>query len=162
MNMIADAPTWILWLLALLMLAAAIEDAVRMRISNFISGAVMLLAVATAAIVGIEVSIWQNLLVFILLLAAGTWLFSTGKFGGGDVKLLAAAGLWANLLSSVSLLATVFISGGVLAFVVLGSRVVAPTALKSRMIVLQPGSGIPYGIAIAIGTVITIAVERLR
>ena len=162
MNLLADAPAEILWLLALLMLAAGIEDAVRMRISNLLSAAVLLLAVAAAAIVGIEAGVWQNLLVFTLLLALGTWLFSTGKFGGGDVKMLAATGLWVDFLGAVGLLAAVFIAGGVLAFLVIGSRLIAPAALKSRVIVLRPGSGIPYGIAIAVGTLITIAAERLR
>lgn len=162
MNLIAESPAILLWLFGLLLFAGAIEDAVRMRISNLISGAVLLLGIVAAIAVGLELRMWQNLIVFGTLLAAGIVLFSAGKFGGGDVKLLAATGLWVDLEGAVRTFAAVFIAGGVLAFLVIGSRLIAPEAMASRVIVLRPKSGIPYGIAIALGTMITIAVERLR
>lgn len=162
MNLISESPAAILWLLGALLLAGAAEDAARLRISNLISLGILLLAVVAAVLVGLEPGLWENLAVFAALLAFGTWLFSTGKFGGGDVKLLAVTGLWVDLLGSLRLLSAVFIAGGVLAFVILGSRVLASDAAKERIAVLKPRAGIPYGIAIAAGTLITIAVERLR
>lgn len=162
MNLIEQSPPAFLWLLGLLLLAGAAEDAVRMRISNLISGAVLLLGIAAAVAIGPDFDLWENLLVFAALLGAGTALFATGKFGGGDVKLLAATGLWVDLLGSLGLLATIFIAGGVLAFLIIGSRMIVSEALRSRVMVLRPNAGIPYGIAIAAGTLIVIAAERLR
>lgn len=162
MNLFAESPAAILWLLGALLLAGAAEDAARLRISNMISLAILLLAVVAAFVVGLETGVWKNLAVFAGLLAVGTWLFSTGKFGGGDVKLLAVTGLWTDLWGSIRLLSAVFIAGGILAFIVLGSRVAASERLKGKVAVLKPGAGIPYGIAIAAGALITIAVERLR
>jgi len=44
MNLAAEAPTWLLLVLALLLAAAAVEDAVRLRISN-LTCALILIAV---------------------------------------------------------------------------------------------------------------------
>ena len=161
MNLVAEAPSLLIGLLALLLLAGAVEDAVRLRISNLISLAILLLAAAAAVASGIELAIWQNLLLFAALLALGTVLFSTGKFGGGDVKLLAVTGLWFDLMGALGMLAAVFIAGGALALLIIGARAVAPERLSRRTAVLRPGSGIPYGVAIAAGTLITIGLERL-
>lgn len=161
MNLVADAPGLVVALLALLLLAGAVEDAARMRISNLTSLAILLLAVAGAFASGIEPAAWQNLLVFAALLGLGTLLFSTGKFGGGDVKLLAATGLWFDFMGALGMLAAVFIAGGVLALLIIAGRAFAPDGLRSRTAVLRPGSGIPYGVAIAAGTLVTIALERL-
>ena len=51
-------------------------------------------AVVAAVMAGPELALWQNLVVFLALLAVGTPMFAAGKLGGGDVKLLAAVGLW--------------------------------------------------------------------
>lgn len=161
MNLVAEAPSILVGLLAALLLAGAAEDAVRMRISNLVSLGILVLAVASAFAAGVEADIWQNLLVFVSLLGLGTLLFSTGKFGGGDVKLLAATALWFDLLGALRMLSAVFIAGGVLALLIIGSRTIAPASIRSRTAVLQPGSGIPYGLAIAAGTLITVAIERL-
>lgn len=161
MNLVAEAPPVLVGLFALFLLAGAVEDAVRLRISNLICLAILLLAVAAAVASGIELAIWQNLLVFAALLSLGTVLFSTGKFGGGDVKLLAVTGLWFDLTGALGMLAAVFIAGGVLALLIIGGRALAPESLGRRVAVLKPGSGIPYGVAIAVGTLITIGLERL-
>ena len=161
MNLIDQAPTLVVGLFALLLAAAAIEDAVRLRISNLISAAILVLAVVAAVVVGPQVQLWQNLVVFAVLLALGTLLFSTGKFGGGDVKLLAVTGLWVDFVGALWLLSTIFIAGGLLAVVILTSRMVAPESLKKRVDVLRPGAGIPYGIAIAIGALLRIGFAKL-
>lgn len=161
MNLVAEAPSVLVALLALLLLAGAVEDAARLRISNLISLAILLLAVASAVASGIQLALWQNLLVFAALLALGTVLFSTGKFGGGDVKLLAVTALWFDLMGALGMLAAVFIAGGALAVLTIGARAIAPERLRRRTAVLKPGSGIPYGVAIAAGTLITVGLERL-
>lgn len=160
MNLLASSPQWLAVTLAILLAAAAIQDAVRLKISNLISLAVFAAAVVAMAVVGVETSVWQNGLVFAVLLAGGTLLFSTGKMGGGDVKLLAAVGLWCDLGAALTLLPAVFISGGLLALAILLGRVIAPAGAAERVAILKPGSGIPYGIAIAAGALITLALSQ--
>lgn len=160
MNLFESAPAWLAWILVILLVAAAAEDAVRLRISNFLCLGVIVAALAAMAIAGFETSLWQNALVFAALLAGGTMLFGRGMFGGGDVKLLAALGLWCDLEATLVMLSGVFISGGILALVVLAARMLAPAAAAGRMVFLQPGGGIPYGVAIAAGGILALALIR--
>lgn len=160
MNLFESAPLWLAWALAALLVAAAAEDAVRLRISNILCLAVLAAAVAAMAIGGFEISLWQNALVFAALLAGGTFLFGRGLFGGGDVKLLAALGLWCNLSAAVAMLSGVFISGGILAVIILAARTFAPAAAATRIVILKPRGGIPYGVAIAAGGLLSLALQR--
>ena len=160
MNLLASAPVWLAWCLAILLIAAAAEDAARLKISNFLSVGVIAGAVVAMALAGLEMSLWQNALVFALLLAGGTLLFAKGKMGGGDVKLIAALGLWCDLDAAVTMVASVFIAGGVLALLVLGMRRFAPVGASARAVVLKAGGGIPYGVAIAAGGLIALAMHR--
>ena len=160
MNLFATAPDILLWLLAAVLVAAAIQDAVQLKISNLIVLAALLLAVAAALAAGLEIAVWQNLAVFALVLAVGTLLFSRGILGGGDVKLLAAVALWTDFADAVRLIASIFIFGGVLALVIVFGRAVAPASLSARVAVLKPRAGIPYGIAIAAGTLFMITVSK--
>lgn len=160
MNLFATAPDMILWLLIAAVLAAAIQDAIQLRISNLITIAVLILAVVAALSAGIEVAVWQNLLVFAAALAIGTVLFSRGVLGGGDVKLLAAAMLWTDLNGAIRLIASIFIFGGLLALIIVLLRTMAPAKLSSRVSVLKPRAGIPYAIAIALGTVFMVVVSK--
>lgn len=161
MNLIAEAPALLVALLALLLVAGAVQDSVQLRISNLIPLAILLLAAAAAVAAGPTLGLWQNLALVAVLLGLGSMLFATGKFGGGDVKLLAVTALWVDLGGALNLLSMVFIAGGVLALIVLGSRMVAPERLRDQIAVLRSGSGIPYGVAIAIGALGMIGFERL-
>lgn len=161
MNLAAEAPQWLALLLTLLLVAAAAEDAVRLRISNVTVLLVIGGAIAAAIVAGPEFRLWQNLAVFAGVLAAGTPLFAAGKLGGGDVKLFAAAGLWFDLLGAAGLLLAVALSGGVLALLILLARMPNwSEGARRRVVVLRPGGGIPYGVAIAAGTLITMALQR--
>ena len=157
MNLFELAPLWLVGVLAALLLVAAAEDALRLKISNLTVLGVIAAAVVAAVVVGPSLALWQNLLVFALVLAGGTLLFATGKVGGGDVKLLAAVGLWVDLERAVILVAGVFIAGGLLALAVL-----LPRLFRRR----QKGSlrasskNIPYAVAIAVGALLVIAYER--
>lgn len=152
MNLFATAPDIVLWLLAALLVAAAIQDAVQLKISNFLSAGVLLLAIVAAAVSGIELAIWQNLAVFVITLAVGTMMFSRGMLGGGDVKLLAAVMLWADFGTAIRLVASIFIFGGILALIIIFGRSAVPKSLIEKVAVLRPKAGIPYGIAITFGT----------
>ncbi len=160
MNLLALAPLWLASCLASLLVAAAAEDAARLKISNFLCIGVLAGAIVAMAVAGFEPSLWQNGLVFAALLAGGTLLFARGKMGGGDVKLMATLGLWCDFDAAVTMVAGVFISGGVLALLVLGIRRFAPVGASARAVVLKPGGGIPYGVAIAAGGLIALALLR--
>lgn len=160
MNLLASAPFWLAMILAALLVAAAAEDAIRLRISNILCLAVFAGAFVAMAVTGPETSLWQNALVFAVLLAIGTLLFGKGWMGGGDVKLMAALGLWCDFGAAVTMLTSVLLSGGVLALIILGARTLAPAGAGGRVVVLKPGGGIPYGVAIAAGGLIVLALSR--
>src|SRR5687767_13711946 len=100
------------------------------------------------ALAGFECGLRLNALLLAVLIGAGTVAFGKGWMGGGDVKLMAAVGLWCHLNAALTLISGIFISGGVLAWIVLGARSFAPAAASVRSVVLKPGGGIPYGVAI--------------
>ena len=130
-----------------------------MRISNAFPLLVIAGAVVAATLVGTTLAVWQNLLLFAALLAVGTLLFGSGMLGRGDVKLLAACGLWFNLSSGWKMLVVVAIPGGLIAILLISIRpaIGKPTA---SWIVLRPRGGIPYSIAIALGTATLAALLR--
>jgi prepilin peptidase CpaA len=79
---------------------------------------------------------------------AGALLFSRGLMGGGDVKLLTAATLWAGPALTPELLIVTAVLGGLLALALFAPPALravfapAPTAAAMRM-------PVPYGVAIA-------------
>jgi prepilin peptidase CpaA len=149
MNLLAMAPTWLLGLLAAALVIAAIEDAVRLRISHLSVAGVLIAGLIAMGLQGFPLALWQNWVVFAAILAIGTPLFAAGKVGGGDVKLLAAVGLWVDLRTSVWLIAAVFLAGGVLAIIFLTARLFRSRQREGKE---KIGSkGIPYGLAIVVG-----------
>jgi prepilin peptidase CpaA len=161
LNLVAGAPQWLIIVLAILLVAAAAEDAAKLKISNLLVLAVLLGGVVSAVLSGPRFEIWQNLALFALFIAIGIPLFATGKLGGGDVKLLAAVGFWYDFQSALGLLLAVVIAGGILALVMVTLRMVRwSEKARERIIVLQPRKGIPYAIAIAAGALMTIVAQR--
>lgn len=160
MNLLAMSPSWVVGLLIFLLAAAALQDAVQLRISNVTTAAIFVLALFSAAVVGFEIRLWQNAVMFAAVLAIGIPLFSGNILGGGDVKLFAAVALWSDLRGAPMLIAAILICGGILALVILFLRVVVPDRISRRVATLRPRAGIPYGIAIGIGTMIATALYR--
>jgi len=152
LNLPVLAPDWAVYILLGLLALAALQDAVMLKISNYIVLAVLALGLVAIVLAGPRVDLWENGLVFVLALAIGTFLFGRGLLGGGDVKLFAATGLWFDLGGALWLLISVAIAGGVLAILIVLLRV-APwgEGVRRRIRLLQPKGGIPYGIAIAAG-----------
>lgn len=158
MNLFQSAPTILLIVLGVALVAAAVEDVVRLRISNITVAIVLFSAVIAALMRGVEPSAWENIVVFVGLLAVGTVMFGAGWLGGGDVKLLAAAGLWADFERAVILVAAVFLFGGIVAICLLASRVFFRRAGGGTM--KERSKQIPYGVAIALGALFTIALQQ--
>ena len=154
MTLIASAPGWLTAILFLLLLLAALEDLWRLQIEDWLSGGVALGALLGVAIDGPAVALWQNLLLFALVLGIGTLLFARGWMGGGDVKLLAACALWFDLGQGWKMLVAVAIAGGLESLLVMLLRLLPwPEPLRRRIAWLQRGEALPYGVAIAAGMV---------
>lgn len=147
MNLLHDAPLWAKILLAAVLLAAAAQDVAQRKISNYLCLGVILAALVAIVALGPTLALWQNVLLFAILLALGIPLFATGWLGGGDVKLFAALGLWASFATILPLVATILIAGGVLA---LGSILIRGKRA------LRQSKGIPYGVAIAVGAALVL------
>jgi len=151
-NLITGSPLWLMIVLLAAIVAAAIEDAMRFRISNVTCLVVLLAAVVAMGAHGFPLSLWQNALVFVAVLALGTPLFAAGKMGGGDVKLLACLGLWVNFGAAVWLLVATLVAGGVLALGFIAAR-----PLRAGNAGKPVSRNIPYGLAIAAGACLTFA-----
>jgi prepilin peptidase CpaA len=92
--------------------------------------------------------------VLVAILVVGTAAFSAGWLGGGDVKLFAAAGLWFDLRSAVWFVAFTFLAGGVVAVGYMLSRPFRRHAKGMK------STRIPYGIAIALGALAMVVLDR--
>jgi prepilin peptidase CpaA len=152
MRLLVTAPDWLAAILLLLLIVAAIQDAWRLRISDWLSGLIAIGAFVALAVDGPVAGLWQNFLLFAGVLAAGTFAFSRGWMGGGDIKLLAASSLWFNLSDGWKLLAAIALAGGIETLVIMILRRLPwSDGLRGRALLLQRGGPIPYGIAIALG-----------
>ena len=155
------APAWLAGLFFLILGIAAAEDGWRLRVSNLIVAAVAATGIAAIVIAGLGWNAWQPLLLAALILAVGTPMFGAGWLGGGDVKLLAASGLWFSLSGGWRMLVAVAVAGGVLALLILTLRLLPwSDRAKSHVVVLRPRGGIPYGIAIAMGVAAMLMIAR--
>lgn len=161
MNLVILSPVWLAWVFAGLLTAAAIEDAIRLRISNLIVLCVLVAAIVAMFVAGPGIALWQNFAVLLALLIIGTPLFAAGKMGGGDVKLLAATGLWFDVRGALMMIASVLIAGGILALIIIIVRLFGwSDASRSRIHLLKRGGGIPYGVAISAGALIAATALR--
>lgn len=146
--------------LSAFLLAAAANDIVRYEIPNglclALAGAFAPLAYA-AGLSPPEVGV--HYAVGFALLILGFGLFQLGAFGGGDAKLIAAAGVWFGLPGLSPFLLALAIAGGVLAAAALIARRAASPAPHRPPVVnrfLEPTRGVPYAVAIAAGALIAL------
>ena len=137
-------------LYCLLLAAAAIEDAARLRISNLTNVALLLVGVAALA-VNFGADWWQHPLSFLIALAIGVGLYALGWIGGGDAKLIAAAAFVFDLGGLLRFLVAVAMVGGLLAILFLAVALFRPRGEHGRK-----RANLPYGIAIAIGAIATL------
>jgi prepilin peptidase CpaA len=153
-----------LFVLTAALIAAALSDAATYLIPNRYSAVIVLAFFVYAIGKPIAFSL-HGLAVGGLLLVVGAALFARGMLGGGDVKLLAATGLWAGFDQIVLLLFSSAVAGGVLAL--------AQLSPIGRLLPARPGGGpvgsdlrsklrqpMPFGVAVALGG-ICVALARL-
>ena len=157
MNLIVGSPVWLIALVTVAVLAAAIEDIVRLRISNITCAIILATALVAMSLHHFPIALWQNAVSFLLLLALGTFAFGRGWMGGGDVKFLSSIGLWFGFHDALWFLASVFIVGGFVTIIYVCARYIL------RREGLGRGEGkatrIPYGVAIAIGSIIVFGTQ---
>jgi prepilin peptidase CpaA len=116
--------------------------------------------VALAPLAGFTAAeIGANFIVALVVLLAMFIAFSLGWIGGGDAKLTSAVTLWVGAQHTLDFLAYTAVFGGVLSFIILQFRsIVLPyQLLRMSWIIRLHGSntGVPYGVAIALGGIIS-------
>jgi prepilin peptidase CpaA len=139
-----------------LMAFAAASDLLTMTISNRVS----LALVAAFLVVGIAGGLGLSEMLLhagagVTVLAVAFGCFSMGWVGGGDAKIAAAAALWFGFADLMNYLVHASLFGGALTLLLLQFRQwPLPYALAGQDWLLRlhaKESGIPYGIALALG-----------
>src|ERR1700686_2578616 len=139
-----------------LMAFAAASDLFTMTISNRVSLALVagFLALALISDMGLT-DILSHLGAGALVLAVAFSCFAMGWVGGGDAKVAAAAALWFGFGHLLNYLLYASLFGGALTILLLQMRQwPLPYALTGQTWLLRlhaKESGIPYGIALALG-----------
>lgn len=139
-----------------LVVLAGFEDAWRLRISNWLSIALVALFGVAAYLSPGPVDWTDHLLAALLMFAIGAVFFARGWFGGGDVKLLTAVALWCGLGDLPLMLLFTVLAGGLLTIGLFMLRGALPRPEKgtTRHHLLRRRGPIPYGIAISIGALL--------
>ena len=142
-----------------LMAFAAASDLFTMTISNRVSLALTAGYLALAFASGTApFDILMHLAAGATVLVAAFGCFAMGWIGGGDAKVAAAAALWFGFAHLLNYLVYASLFGGVLTLVLLQFRQwPLPYALAGQAWLLKlhaKESGIPYGIALAIGALL--------
>jgi prepilin peptidase CpaA len=134
---------------AVLLVIAAVCDAQTYRIPNKVCLAVLLLFPLFVMTAPSAIEWEQNLMVFGLMLLSGFIMFMGNITGAGDIKLLAATGLWAGPHLVAVFLVVTTIAGGLLAlFMALLTHARNKSGRSKIPLAKVP---IPYGIAICAG-----------
>ncbi|MDR6103840.1 prepilin peptidase CpaA [Agrobacterium larrymoorei] len=139
---------------------AAFTDLFTMTIPNRISIILVCSFLIVAPLSGMTVgTVGSGLLAAIAVFSGCFALFALNVMGGGDAKLLTASALWFGLNSSLTLfLISVALVGGVLTLAILFLRSKSENIVATGIPVpdsLLVAQKVPYGIAIAIGGLLT-------
>lgn len=142
-------------------IAAAMFDLLTMTIPNWLCALLAVLFFPAALVVhqssGVVLS---QVACGLTVLAAGFILFQCGRLGGGDAKLAAAIALWLGWSGLPAFLLQTALWGGALAAMLLFFRTLnlPLTSVNQKFIarLLDPAMGAPYGVALAIGGVLSL------
>lgn len=142
---------------AIFMIIAAFSDASRFRIPNFVCLAILLAFPLYVYAAPTTVPWLTHILTFAAILVLGYFVFAKGFAGAGDIKLLAVIGLWAGPSYWLHFLLITTISGGVLCLGIGGMAKVRHMLSKDKEPFTLSKTPIPYGVAIALGGLCTLA-----
>jgi len=157
---------------AAIMILAAATDLRDRRIPNVLTAAGMVVGPVLWGVLEGPGAGFASVVGGVCALLVGMGLFMVGAVGGGDAKLLAVTGAFLGPARLVNALLVIGITGGLLAFVVAVARgrllsTVAATWRFGLRLVTQRGAGtassirapgaltVPYGVAIAAGSLLT-------
>ncbi len=152
-----------IFLLPALMIVAATTDIMAYRIPNWLTILIAILFFPMALLTHMPLAEFgSHLLAGVILFFVGYALFAVGLFGGGDSKLMAAAGLWFGTSQTLPFLVMTALAGGLLAAGVMAWSVfmvmwdfhdpVAGTEIDKKVRKLKPK--LPYGFAFAVGAIL--------
>ena len=143
----------------LLMIIAGAGDALSLRIPNWLTLTILAAFFPLAWATGMPLDVFGlHVLTGVILFVVGFVLFSAGLFGGGDAKLLAAAGIWFGSSQALPFLVFTALAGGVLALcvglwsVISMSWDIHDVPWAKKISGLRPS--VPYGYALAIGAIL--------
>ncbi len=145
------------------LLFAAHRDITTMTIPNWLSLALAAAFPVAALGLGLPAAVIGWHLAFgLALFVVGAGLFSLGMMGGGDVKLIAAAGVWMGAAAGFAFLVWTAVAGGVLALLLYAARRAAGRFVDNGRLaepawvcrLMKAEEGVPYAVAIAVGGVL--------
>lgn len=148
-------------LFPLLAIASGVFDFLTLRIPNWLNALTALTFVLAALVFAMPLPLaGMHLAAGVVLLIAGFGLFAANLIGGGDAKMLAAAGLWIGFDHLLPFVVLTAVCGGVLALVVLGIRAAQRYAAMTGMDAFASIAGkkveLPYGMSIAAGALLVL------
>ena len=136
-----------------LFIASAVTDVLWLRIPNVLVLVLVALFALACVLNPPQALVWNHIAPAVVVFALMTVLFVLGQMGGGDVKLLAAAVLWAGFsaLGPFLIALAVYGLGAILIFTVFRAQVAATLAWAGVPVPvsLETGKSIPYGVVIA-------------
>ncbi len=150
-----------------LVIVAAVKDLVSFTIPNWISLALAALYLPAALVAGLSLEqVGLSATVGVALLAIGIGMYALGWIGGGDAKLLAAAGLWLGWPTALHFIMFTALAGGALALLLLSARNTPLVVLTLRgpgwvQRLAEKGGPAPYGVAICFGAVAAFPMSAL-
>lgn len=135
---------------------AALRDLTSYTIPNRVSLSLLALYLPVALIMGLPLqAIGLSALIGAVMLGLGIGMFSLRWIGGGDAKVIAAAGLWLGWPAVMPFALWTALAGGGLSLILMGGRRLgAPVTDRAPAWVgrlLTPGGDVPYGLAICFG-----------
>jgi prepilin peptidase CpaA len=150
-----------LYLLPSLLMVAAASDALYLRIPNWLTILTALAFFPMALMTGMPMAeLGWHVVAGLILFFVGFAFFQLRLFGGGDAKLMAAAGLWFGTAQLVPFLFYTVLAGGILAAgVAFLSMVGLHLEMKAeefskKISGIKPS--VPYGIALAAGGILAL------
>jgi prepilin peptidase CpaA len=151
--------TFLTAILPTLVIAAAATDFASYRIPNWLTISTAALFIPAAVLAGMDLQTFMTHLgTGAFLFFIGFLLFSLRVFGGGDAKLMAAAGLWLGFnQTSEFLIYTVLIGGPLAIAVTLATWLSMHLETRGSKLgekIKKFVPDVPYGIALAVGAIL--------
>ena len=152
-----SAEAWILLLFAGFALGGAYSDVRYRSIPNALNAAMAIAGLGATWFSGGGTAAGLGLAHLALALAAGMLIYALRMWGGGDAKFYAATAAWFSIWDFPRLAVSIAFAGLVLLVVWFGARQIrgAPKLDKKS-------KELPYGVAIAVGGALTLAIQLLR